>query len=457
MSSIPTFALLLTIATTPAGYAAQQNPPNIIVVFCDDMGYADIGPFGAQGFKTPNVDRMAAQGMVFTDFYVGRSVCTPSRAALMTGSYPHRVGAAKNFHPSSEDGLSPDAATIAEIVKSRGYATAIFGKWHLGHQPGFLPTDRGFDEFFGLPYSNDMWPLHPEQGELYNFPDLPLMEGQRILKAAIEPEDQVGLTSRFTERAVRFIETHKNRPFLLYLPYTMPHVPLYASDRFAGMTRRGPYGDVIAEIDWGVGRILDTLKGNGLDERTLVIFTSDNGPWLLYGDHGGSAGPLREGKATAFEGGFRVPCVMRWPGRIPAGSVCREVAAPIDILPTIAAMIGAELPARPIDGLDIGPLMRGEVGARSPHEAYYYYLGYKLTAVRSGRWKLVFPHTYNRPDAPGKDGRPGTRGKAEIGLSLFDLEADQGESLDVASKHPEVVKRLQALADKASADPEDRG
>jgi len=452
MSRFTPIALLLTIATVTAGFAAQDAPPNIIVVFCDDMGYADIGPFGAQGFKTPNLDRMAGQGMVFTDFYVGRSVCSPSRAALMTGRYPHRVGVPGNFFPGSETGLSPDEVTIAEIAKQRGYATAIYGKWHLGHRPEFLPTNQGFDEFFGLPYSNDMWPHHPEQGELFDFPDLPLMEGVSIVNAAIQPDDQVGLTARFTERAVRFIEKNRSRPFLLYLPYTMPHVPLYASDGFGGTTRRGLYGDVIAEIDWGIGRILDALKRNGLDERTLMIFTSDNGPWLLYGDHGGSAAPLREGKGTAFEGGFRVPCVMRWPGRIPAGSVCREMAATIDILPTIAATVGAEMPARPIDGRDIGPLMRGEAGARSPHEAYYFYLGRNLTAVRSGKWKLVLPHTYGRPDPPGKDGRPGTRGREEIGLSLFDLEEDPGESANVASKHPEVVERLEALADTARAE-----
>jgi arylsulfatase A len=440
-------ALLLTCACTQAA----ERSPNVIVIFCDDMGYADIGPFGAQGYATPNLDRMARQGMKFTDFHVARSVCSPSRAALMTGCYPVRVGVPGNFGPGSKTGLSPNEVTLAEIAKQKGYATAMYGKWHLGHQPKFLPTSQGFDQWFGLPYSNDMWPYHPDPR--YNFPDLPLMQGETILNPAVLPADQPNLTTWYTERTVKFIETNQDRPFLVYLPHAMPHVPLYVSDKYKDKTERGLFGDVIAEIDWCVGQILDTLERTGIDQHTLVVFTSDNGPWLLYGDHAGSAGPLREGKGTSFEGGFRVPCVMRWPGKIPAGATCTELAATIDLLPTVAAIIDAKPPAdRIIDGRDIRPLMFGEAEAKSPHDVFYYYAGRNLQAVRSGKWKLVLPHTYSTPDPPGVDGKHGRRGSRSIKLSLFDLDTDVGEQTNVAQQHPDVVERLQQAAEIARAD-----
>ncbi|MHC4387595.1 MAG: sulfatase family protein [Planctomycetota bacterium] len=420
-----------------------SDKPNFIIIFCDDMGYADIGPFGARGYSTPNLDRMAAEGMVFTDFHVGRSVCSPSRAAIMTGCYPNRVGVPTNFGPSSKNGMNPDAVTVAQLVKQKGYATAIYGKWHLGHLPEYLPTSRGFDEWFGLPYSNDMWPYHPDKR--YNFPDLPLMEGTKVLNPAVQPEDQQNLTTWYTERTVKFINKNKNRPFLIYLPHAMPHVPLYVSDKFKDKTKRGVFGDVIKEIDWGVGKIIEALKKNGIDENTLVIFTSDNGPWLLYGDHAGSAYPLREGKATSFEGGFRVPCVMRWPGRIPKGKRCDELTATIDVLPTIAALARAKLSEK-VDGKDISPLMFGRSGAKSPHDVYYYFAGYNLQAIRSGKWKLVFPHKYSIPEPAGMGGQHGKRGLREIGLSLFDLSRDIAETTDVKDKYPEVVERLEELA-----------
>ncbi|MHC4156332.1 MAG: sulfatase family protein [Planctomycetota bacterium] len=413
--------------------------PNFIIIFCDDMGYADIGPFGAQGYSTPNLDRMAAEGMVFTDFHVGRSVCSPSRAAIMTGCYPNRVGVPGNFHPGSKDGMNLDAVTVAQLLKEKGYATAVYGKW----------TRRGFDEWFGLPYSNDMWPYHPDKR--YNFPDLPLMEGEKVLNAAVGAEDQRNLTTWYTERTVKFINKNRDRPFLIYLPHAMPHVPLYVSDKFEDKTERGVFGDVIEEIDWGVGKIIEALKRNGVDEKTLVIFTSDNGPWLLYGDHAGSADPLREGKATGFEGGFRVPCVMRWPGRIPKGKRCDELTATIDILPTIAALAGAELPET-VDGKDISPLMLGRSGAKSPHEVYYYFAGYNLQGIRSGKWKLVFPHEYSVPEPAGMGGQHGRYGRREIGLSLFDLSKDIAETTDVKDEYPDVVKRLEELAVVARAE-----
>ena len=428
--------------------------PNFIIIFCDDMGYADIGPFGAKGYTTPNLDRMASEGTIFTDFHVARSVCSPSRAAILTGCYPVRVGVPGNFGPSSKNGLDLKATTIAQLVKQKGYATAMYGKWHLGHQKPYLPTSRGFDEWFGLPYSNDMWPYHPEAR--YKFPDLPLMEGEKVVNPTVQPSDQVHLTTWYTERTVKFIEANKDRPFLVYLPHAMPHVPLFVSKKYKGKTERGLFGDVIAEIDWGVGQILDALKKHGLDENTLVIFTSDNGPWLSYGERAGSAGPLREGKGTSFEGGFRVPCVMRWPGRIPAGKRCNELAGTIDVLPTIAALSGAKLPETKIDGKDIRPLMFGQSGATSPHEVFYYYAGFHLQAIRSGKWKLMFPHGYGHVDEPGKGGKPGKRSNRKIELSLFDLAADVGETTDVKDKHPDVVKRLQALAEIARKDLGDR-
>jgi arylsulfatase A-like enzyme len=445
------FVLLSLMPALPASAAADSRPPNVVIIFCDDMGYADVGCFGAKGVKTPNVDRLAAEGVRFTDFYVGQAVCTASRAALLTGCYPSRIGLMGALGPKSKVGINDRELTLAEMFKSRGYATAIFGKWHLGDDPKFLPTRHGFDEYFGLPYSNDMWPRHPENPKAY--PDLPLIENDRV--AQIDP-DQRMLTTWYTQRAVSFIERKKGGPFFLYLAHNMPHVPLHVSDKFKGTSEKGLHGDVIQEIDWSVGRVLESLKTHGLDDNTLVMFTSDNGPWLLYGDHAGSSGPLREGKATSFEGGVRVPCAMRWPGKIPPGMVCREVAATIDVLPTLAKLAGADLPkllgGRAIDGRDIWPLMSGQPGAKSPHEAYFVYWGRHLQAVRSGKWKLHFPHDYPRPTPPGGGGKPGKYSQQKIGLELFDLEDDPGESKDVAAAHPDVVDKLKALAERARED-----
>jgi arylsulfatase A-like enzyme len=305
-----------------------EHPPNVILIFCDDLGYADVGCYGAKGYKTPNIDRLARQGMRFTDFYVAQAVCSASRAALLTGCYPNRIGIRGALGPQAKVGIHSNEVTIAELLKQRGYATAIYGKWHLGHLPPFLPTRHGFDDYFCLPYSNDMWPHHPTSGT--NYPPLPLIEGEKVVQFM---PDQTQLTTWYTERAVGFIERNKDRPFFLYVPHSMPHVPLFVSRKFVGKTKRGLYGDVIEEIDWSVGRILSALRQHRLEDNTLVIFTSDNGPWLSYGDHAGSAGHLREGKGTTFDGGARVPFIAKWPGRIPARSVCREPAMTIDILP----------------------------------------------------------------------------------------------------------------------------
>ncbi len=446
------FLALLLLAGLAAVATAADRLPNIVIIFIDDMGYADIGPFGAQDYPTPNLDRMAQEGRRFTDFYVTQPVCSASRAGLLTGCYNVRVGILGALGPKATHGISAREVTLAEICKQKGYATAIYGKWHLGHHLPFLPLQHGFDEYYGLPYSNDMWPFHPERPGGY--PPLPLMNNNDIIDPNVDHEDQARLTTNYTERAVDFIRRNKDRPFFLYLPHSMVHVPLHVSSKFKGKSKRGLFGDVVMEVDWSVGQILDTLRKLNLARHTWVIFTSDNGPWLSYGDHAGSAKPLREGKGTTFDGGVREPTLMWWPGTIPAGTVCREPAMTIDILPTVAKLIGAKLPDHKIDGKDIWPLVIGEPGAKSPQEAYYFYRGRALEAVRMGRWKLHFPHKYRtlggRPG--GKGGIPAKYETAEIGLALFDLENDPGETKDVKDEHPEIVAKIKMLADKMRQD-----
>ncbi|MCU0915244.1 MAG: sulfatase-like hydrolase/transferase [Planctomycetes bacterium] len=449
---LATAALTIPACRSTTGVSAtgsKKRPPNFVIIFIDDMGYADVGCFGATGYETPNIDRMAAQGTRFTDFYAASSVCTPSRAALMTGCYPQRVGLPQVLGPGAKIGISDSEMTIAQMLKPLGYATACFGKWHLGHLPQFLPTHHGFDEYFGLPYSNDMWPRHPENPKAY--PELPLVEGDQVVT---HDPDQTQLTTWYTERAVRFIEKNKDRPFFLYVPHSMVHVPLHVSDKFKGKSKQGLFGDVVMEVDWSVGQILDTLRRLKLDQDTMVVFCSDNGPWLSYGEHAGSAKPLREGKGTSFDGGQREPTIMWWPGKIPAGKVCREPATTMDLLPTIAGRSGAKLPDHKIDGKDIWSLASGQSGAKSPHEAFFYYSGWALDAVRSGPWKLHFPHGYRtlggRPGGTG--GIPAKYEQAKIDLALFNLENDVSEQHNVAAQHPDVVARLQQLAEAMRQD-----
>jgi arylsulfatase A-like enzyme len=449
----PAAALLVALAGSLLQAApADTARPNLVLIFCDDLAYADIGPYGSRANPTPNLDRMAAEGARFTEFYVSSPVCSASRAALLTGCYHERVGIRGALGPKDRTGLSHDETTLAELLKSRGYATGMAGKWHLGCRPSQLPTHHGFDEYLGLPYSNDMWPGHPETPK--DYPPLPLYEGDRLIDPDVTAEDQRGLTAAYAERAVAFIRRNKDRPFFFYLAPNMPHVPLFVSEEFAGKTGRGLYADVIAEIDHAVGEILRALKESGIDNKTLVIFSSDNGPWLSYGNHAGSAGPLREGKGTCYEGGIRVPMIARWPGKIPPGTVRHEPAATIDIFPTIAALVGAPPPDRPIDGKDISPLLLSLPGARPPHEAlFFYYEKGELQAMRSGRWKLLFPHTsrtiHGQP--PGKDGTPTKYLPLPVGLELYDLESDLGETKNLAAARPDVVQHLQSLADAMRA------
>lgn len=431
--------------------------PNIVVIFMDDLGYADPGPFGGDASLTPHLNAMAQQGRRFTDFYVSQAVCSASRASLLTGCYNVRIGIQGALGPKSRTGLNPGERTIAEVCRDRGYATACFGKWHLGHEAPFLPRQQGFDEYFGLPYSNDMWPYHPEvlhlpmQERLKNWPQLPLIENDLVIDDEVTAEDQQTLTRRYTEKAVSFIERHRERPFFLYLPQTMVHVPLFAGEDFAGRSGKGVFADVMMEIDWSVGQIRQTLRRLKLEENTLLIFTSDNGPWLSYGNHAGSAGPLREGKGTMFDGGCRVPCLMEWPTVIPAGSVCQQPCMTIDLLPTVAELIGGTLPSHPIDGRSIRALMLEDAPGAAPHDALYFYWGAELQAVRSGSWKLHFPHKYRTLNGKpgGVDGRPAAYENLEIGEALFDLARDPGEQHDVSAQHPDVVKRLRELAEVA--------
>jgi arylsulfatase A-like enzyme len=443
------FATILTAVLSPAAMvAADEPPPNFVIIYCDDLGYADVGCFGAKTYTTPNIDRLARQGMRLTDFHTAAAVCSASRAALLTGCYPQRVGIFGALGPGAKVGIHADEVLLPELLKQRGYATAIFGKWHLGDAPQFLPTRHGFDRYFGLPYSNDMWPNHPTNK---NFPPLPLIDGEKVVELM---PDQTQLTTWYTQQAVKFIAESKDKPFLLYVPHSMPHVPLFVSDKFKNKSGVGLFGDVIQEIDWSMGEILAALAEHGLTERTLVLFSSDNGPWLSYGNHAGSAGPLREGKGTTWEGSQRVPCIACWLGKIPAASQCRELTSTLDILPTLARLAGGQEPQdRIIDGRDIWPLLSGRVEKFPEPPTFYYYWDYGLDAVRQGPWKLVFPHKYRSlTGTPGRDGRPGGYSEASTDLALYNLDADVGETRNVAAENPQIVEQLQKLAELARED-----
>src|SRR6185312_7003025 len=409
--------------------------PNIVLIFTDDQGYGDLGCYGATGFTTPNIDKLARGGIRFTDFHVAQPVCSASRAALLTGCYSNRIGIHGALGPNARHGINANETTIAEMLKTKGYSTGMVGKWHLGHHPQFLPTRHGFDSYFGLPYSNDMWQHHPEAKAGY--PPLPLFDNETAIIKDVQAEDQTRLTTQYTERTEKFIDANKSKPFFLYVAHSMPHVPLHVSDKFKGKSQQGRYGDVIEEIDWSVGEIVKKLDECKLPDNTLVMFATDNGPWLSYGNHGGTAGKLREGKGTVWEGGVRVPFIAKWPGTIPAGSECRIPAMTIDLFPTLAKIVGAELPKHAIDGKDIGALLRNEPNAKSPHEAFYHYYNTgELQAIRSGQWKLMLPHTYRtmQGQAEGKDGKPGRYRQVKITApQLYDLDADVGESKNVAA------------------------
>lgn len=450
-------SLLPSCNENPEKNTSEQ--PNIVIIFTDDQGYGDLGTFGATGFETPNLDQMAQEGMRFTHFYVSQAVCSASRAALMTGCYSNRVsifGALSNF---SNNGINENEVTLGELVKQKEYATAVFGKWHLGHHRQFLPLQNGFDEYLGLPYSNDMWPVGYDGVPVdsthrkFRYAPLPLIEGNEIKDTIWTLEQQGQLTRLYTEKAVDFINRNADQPFLLYVPHSMPHVPINASDIFRGKSKQGLYGDVMMEIDWSAGQIMKALEDNGIQNNTLVIFATDNGPWLNFGNHAGTTGGLREGKGTAFEGGQRVPCIMKWPGMIPEGKICNELASTIDILPTVADITGSALPDHKIDGVSLTPLFTGDF-SNPPREEFYYYYGKTLRAVRKGHWKLVFPHksrTY-LDNVPGNDGWPGETKNVEMPGGLYNLRRDPGERYDVSELYPHIIAELDSIGDRARAD-----
>lgn len=428
------FVLLAALwaAATPA------RPPNVVVIFIDDLGYGDIGPFGATKQRTPHLDRMAKEGMKLTSFYA-TPVCSVSRAQMMTGCYGARVSVPGVYFPGQSVGLNPSEVTVAERLKEKGYATQMVGKWHLGDQPEFLPTRQGFDHYFGIPYSNDMLKKSAET----KTPVVPLLRDEKVVEL-MDGEGQRRMVELYTKEAVDFITRSKDRPFYLYFAHNAVHTPIWPGAAFAGKSQNGRFGDWVEEMDWSVGQVLDALRSQGLDKDTIVVFTSDNGPWLTKGADGGSAGPLRGGKGSTWEGGVRVPTLAWWPGRIPAGAVNDAVAATIDLLPTFVALAGGAVPATPvIDGRDITPILLGQ-SKESAREAHYYFSGYELQAVRQGRWKLAL---MPQPEGMGKQAA-----KTANGLRLYDLDADIGEQTDVAARHPEVVAKLKALAEKMAAE-----
>ena len=433
----------------------KDKSPNIIIIFTDDQGYGDLGCYGATKFETPHIDSMAKEGLLFTDFYVSQAVCSASRASLMTGGYAERVGVQGALSPWEVGGLDPKIQTIAKLLKTHNYTNAIFGKWHLGHRKEYLPLQNGFDEYAGLICSNDMWPVGYDGKPVKSskksyYPTMSFWEGNHPSYDIKNFKDQAQLTTTITERAVDFINRNKDKPFFLYVPHPMPHQPIAVSDKFKGKSKLGLYGDVIMEIDWSVGEILRSLKSNQIEDNTLVIFASDNGPWLNFGDWGGSAGPLREGKGTMWEGGARVPCIMQWPKSIQPNRVTSKIAGTIDIFPTIADIIGTDSLNPNIDGVSLLPLLLNEPNATPRNQLYYYY-GNKLIAVRKDKWKLIFPHTYRSYEnvEPGKNLFPGPYGKGTAGLELYDLESDIGERKDLAKVYPDIVKELEQIGQKA--------
>ena len=433
-------------AFSAAGMAAGHT--NIILINLDDVGYGDFSCNGAYGYKTPNIDKMASDGVRFTHFLAGQPISGASRAGLLTGCYPNRIGFAGAPGPDSNYGINPDEMTMGELLKQKGYATAIFGKWHLGDKHQFLPLQNGFDEYYGLPYSNDMWPFHPQQGDWFNFPDLPTYDGNEIVGYNT---DQTRLTTDYTTHSVEFIKKNKNKPFFLYLAHNMPHVPLAVSDKFKGKSAQGLFGDVMMEIDWSVGEVLRTVRELGLEDNTLVVLTSDNGPWTNYGNHAGSAGGLREAKATTFDGGNRVPCIVYWKGKTKPGTTCNKLASNIDLFPTFSEVAKAPLPANKIDGVSILSLIEGKEEA-NPRESFaYYYNKNDLEAVTDGMFKLVFPHKYVTYGAyePGNDGQPGKLTNLELTKpELYDLRRDPGERYNVIGQYPDEVAKLMKIADK---------
>jgi arylsulfatase A len=445
---------LKTIALSPLLYygwrcGRQQKYsklPNIVIIFLDDSGWADFRPFGNPEYVTPHVRQLAREGCCFPQFYVPQAICSASRASLLTGCYPGRTKVFAALPPEAR-GLEPKYATMGEVLKARGYKTAVFGKWHVGDRPETRPLARGFDENCGLMYSNDMWKYHPSNPEYWGQWTLQYWENGKIKIDALTPDDQPLLTTWYTEHAVGFINRNKNNPFFLYVPHSMPHVPIFCSEKFKGKSGLGLYADVIMEIDWSVGQIMGALKTNGLEDNTLVIFSSDNGPWTSYGNHAGKT-PYREAKATTFDGGVRSACIVKYPKEISPDTVSENVFCSIDILPTVCHLTGAKLPDNEIDGKNVWDLVAGKKDARNPHQYYAFSCEDQLEGVISadGRWKLHLPHIYPTLLEAGRDGLPGSFKRVPIELSLFDMENDPYEKVNVIKQHPRIAAQLQEFA-----------
>jgi len=456
-----TIYLLLALLVYPVLSPAQsKSKPNVIIIFMDDMGYGDIEPYGMTGIPTPNFNRVAKEGTRFTHFSVGQPVCTASRAALLTGCYPNRIGMTGALLPQSKEALNPKEETIASLLKQVGYTTAMLGKWHLGNRPPYFPLHYGFDSFYGLPYSHDIWPVDYDGKPITDvknmrgsWPHLTIYQGDQKVDSILSLQDQARLTTAYTEKAVTFIRENKKKPFFLYLAHSMPHVPLAASAKFRGKSEMGLFGDVIMELDWSVGEILKTLDQEKLAKNTILIVTSDNGPWVHFGDHAGSAGGFREGKSTTSEGGNRVPLLVRWPGKVEAAGIKSQLMTNMDLLPTIAAATGAPLPQNKIDGLNFLPLWQGQT-QQGPRETFYYYFGKNnLEGVRYKNWKLVLPHpatTYR--GHLGHGGHPGTMSRVQVPMALYDLAHDPGEASDVQELYPAIVQKIMGLAEQARHD-----
>lgn len=461
---LTSLVLPLSIALLFSSFMIKKpiKTPNIVLIFMDDLGYGDLSCYGALDYRTPHIDRMATEGIRFTNFLSAQAVCSASRSALLTGCYPNRIGFSGALFPNAKVGLNPDEMTLPELLKQKNYATGMFGKWHLGDNKKFLPLQHGFDEYFGIPYSNDMWPVWydgkpatPEQARKYQFPPLPLIEGNEKVGEVKTLDDQAQLTKTLTEKATNFIKKNKKKPFFLYLAHPMPHAPIAASSAFRGKSKQGLFGDMMMEVDGSIGEILKSLKENGIEDNTLVIFTSDNGPWLNFGNQAGSSGGMREGKGVSYEGGVRVPCIMRWKGTSPQGVICNQLASTIDILPTIAAICQLNLPKNRIDGLNMSPILRGYMDFQHRKYFYYYYRRNELQAVRRDNWKLVLPHkgrTYLGQE-PGKEGFPGGAPEDFPHLQgLYDLRRDPSEAYDVQKYYPEILAELIKVAEEARED-----